>query len=94
MHEHAMIHALFRKLSEISVAHGGARIRDAEVWMGALCHISPEHFQEHFVFEGRGTAAEGAELHIEVSSNLDDPHAQDILLKNVTLELPDPPTGD
>jgi hydrogenase nickel incorporation protein HypA/HybF len=57
-----------------------------KVKLGALAHISAEHFREHFQQAARGTAAEGARLDIDVSTDESDPCAQDILLKSVDVE--------
>ena len=57
-----------------------------KVKLGALVHISREHFREHFEQVALGTPVEGARLEIDVSSGETDPHAQDILLEGVDVE--------
>jgi hydrogenase nickel incorporation protein HypA/HybF len=57
-----------------------------KVKLGALAHISEEHFREHFEQAAAGTPAEGARLDIDVSADESDPHAQDILLQSVDVE--------
>jgi hydrogenase nickel incorporation protein HypA/HybF len=57
-----------------------------KVRLGALAHISAQHFREHFVQAASGTVAEGARLDIEESSDQSDPRAQDILLETVEVE--------
>ncbi|MBM3822639.1 MAG: hydrogenase maturation nickel metallochaperone HypA [Verrucomicrobia bacterium] len=54
--------------------------------LGALCHISPEHFREHFNEAAVGTVADGAELEILFNPNPNDAKAQDILLDSVDVE--------
>jgi hydrogenase nickel incorporation protein HypA/HybF len=55
------------------------------VRLGALSHLSPEHFREHWEHAALGTVAEGAEIAIETASDPADPHAEQVLLQSVTL---------
>jgi hydrogenase nickel incorporation protein HypA/HybF len=57
-----------------------------KIQLGALAHISPDHFREHFTHAARGTVAEEAQLEIDLLSDVSDPHAMDILLNSVTVE--------
>lgn len=86
MHELSLIADLMRKLEDLARQHGARRITRVQVRLGTLSHISPEHFREHFEETARGTVAEGAALDIRVSTDLNDPHAQDILLESVEIE--------
>lgn len=88
VHEHGLIADLMRKIDTIARAEGGT-ISVVRVRLGALSHISPEHFREHFVEAARGGVAEEAVLEIETSEDLDDPDAQDILLRSVDVEIPE-----
>ena len=54
--------------------------------LGALSHISADHFREHFDHAAGGTPAEGARLEVEVFGDVDDPRAQDIILDSVEVE--------
>jgi hydrogenase nickel incorporation protein HypA/HybF len=65
---------------------GSRRVTGAKIWLGALSHLSAEHFREHFVIEARDTFAAGAVLEIEVSCDSDDPHAQHIRLESIDLD--------
>jgi hydrogenase nickel incorporation protein HypA/HybF len=65
---------------------GAQRVVALKVKVGALSHISPEHFREHFETAAAGTIAEGVRLEIETLTDEYDPHAQDILLDSVELE--------
>ena len=56
------------------------------VWLGALSHMSAEHFREHFDRDAAGTLAAGAELDCATSDDIADPHAMDVLLKDVEVE--------
>ena len=57
-----------------------------KVKLGALVHISREHFREHFEQMALGRPVEGARLEIEISSHETNPHSQDILLQGVGVE--------
>lgn len=86
MHEFSLIHDLMRKIESIAREHGGRRIVSVKVRLGALSHISPGHFREHFVQAAAGTVAAGARLDIEQHKDEADPRAQDILLESVEVE--------
>jgi hydrogenase nickel incorporation protein HypA/HybF len=86
MHEASLIKDLMRKLEEIAGAESAGKIVGVTVWLGALSHMSAEHFAEHFEQAAAGTRAEGAKLTVTVSEDIDDGHAQDIRLESVELE--------
>ncbi|MGA7392080.1 MAG: hydrogenase maturation nickel metallochaperone HypA [Terrimicrobiaceae bacterium] len=86
MHEFSLITDLMRKIGAIACEQGAARISGVKVKLGALAHISGEHFREHFEQAALGTPAEGSRLDIDVSTDESDPHAQDILLQSVDVE--------
>jgi hydrogenase nickel incorporation protein HypA/HybF len=83
MHEHALIANLLSKIDAVAREQNARRVVGVAVWIGALAHISAEHFREHFEAGSRGSLAEGARLDIELSDDLDHPQAQDILLRRV-----------
>ncbi len=83
MHELSLLKDLLRKIESVSEENGGGRVVGVKVRLGALAHISPGHFREHFVHGTKGTRAENSTLDIEVSQDANDPHAQDILLESV-----------
>jgi hydrogenase nickel incorporation protein HypA/HybF len=86
MHEFSLIADLMRKISAIAREQDAGRISSVKVKLGALAHISGEHFREHFEQAALGTPAEGARLEIDVSTDESDPCAQDILLQSVDVE--------
>jgi hydrogenase nickel incorporation protein HypA/HybF len=86
MHEFSLIHDLMRKVESVAREHGGRKIVGVKVRLGALAHISPGHFREHFVEASAGTLASGARLEIEQLKDEADPRAQDILLESVEVE--------
>ena len=56
-------------------------------WLGALSHLSEDHFAEHFTQAAAGTIAEGARLDVTVSNDTHDADAQDIRLESVEVEI-------
>jgi hydrogenase nickel incorporation protein HypA/HybF len=86
MHETALVRDLVRRIDQLARAAGASRVVGAKVWLGALSHLSAEHFREHFAVEARATLARGAALEIEMSGDPKDPNAQHVRLESVELE--------
>jgi hydrogenase nickel incorporation protein HypA/HybF len=86
MHEHAMIASLLHRIEEIAAAEDARKVVKVSVWLGALSHMSPGHFREHFDREAAGSLAEGAELDCVTSDDIQDPNALNILLQAVEVE--------
>jgi hydrogenase nickel incorporation protein HypA/HybF len=86
MHEQSLMADLMRKILSVSLTNGGSKVAGLKVKLGALAHISPEHFMEHFVEAAKGTVAEGARVDAEVETDTTDPRAQDIWIDSVELE--------
>ncbi len=89
MHEASLMKGLVSKIEEIVREQQADRAERVAVTLGALSHMSPEHFREHWDESSRGTCAEHAELDIAVMDDLDDPYAQDILLRSVDVSFND-----
>lgn len=87
MHELSLIHNLLAKIDTVVNANGGRRAVAVEVWLGALSHLSKDRFADYFEQFSRGTVAEGAWLDIELSEDMDDANAQQVLLKNIEVEV-------
>ena len=87
MHEASLIADLLRQITALMRQQGTGRVVGVTVKLGALSHISPDHFREHFVHGARGTIAEGARLTLEIGSDPGDPHAQDIVLACLDIEI-------
>jgi hydrogenase nickel incorporation protein HypA/HybF len=88
MHEAGMIRDLLRRISQLAQEASATSVTGVTVWLGALSHISAEHFREHFEQETAGSIAEGAELVIESSEDIDHPNAQAILLRSIDIAEP------
>lgn len=86
MHEASLIRNLMRKIDSLAETEDAKRVTTVRVWLGALSHMSADHFQEHFEQASKATIAEGAELEIEVSADIRDPNAQELLLQSVEVE--------
>lgn len=86
MHEFSLMANLRDKIEVIAREQQAKRINKVFVQLGALCHISEDHFKEHFVEGMKGSVAEGAELHVDVLPDIHNPQAQDILLKSLEFE--------
>ena len=86
MHEFSLINDLMWKIDAIAREQGARRVVGVKVRLGALSHISPDHFREHFGAAATGTIAEAARLDIETLREERDPHAQGILLDSVEVE--------
>lgn len=86
MHEASLMRDLMRKITALAAEESAARVTRVRVWLGALSHMSPEHFREHFDTSAAGTIAEAAELDIETSQDIRDPNAQGILLRGIEVE--------
>lgn len=86
MHEASLIAGLMRRIDTVAKADGARRIVGVSVWIGALCHMSAEHFAEHFERASDGTIAAGARLDVTVSDDEHDMNAQDIVLRHVEVE--------
>ena len=89
MHETGIVRDLVRRLDRAARDSGAGRVSGATVWLGALSQFSPEHFRAHFLDESRGTCAEGAALHIELSDDASDPHALDVMIRSIDLDVPE-----
>jgi len=86
MHEAGLVNDLIRKIETLARADGATKVTGVEVWLGALSHMSAGHFEEHFVQAAAGTIAAGAALSVQASADIDDPHAQEILLRSIDVE--------
>lgn len=86
MHEMSLIHDLMRKIEMIASDQKATQVAGVKVRIGALAHISADHFREHFEEEAKGTIAEGARLEVQMLTDENDPQAQDIILESVEVE--------
>ena len=83
MHEFSLITDLIRKISTIAHEQHVSKVLSVTIKLGALSHISPDHFREDFVHASRGTISEGARLNIEFMTDVTDPQSQEVLIENI-----------
>jgi len=88
MHEHALIADLVREILRAAACEQAKAVTGISVWLGALSHMSPDHFAEHFTDAAAGTIAEGAEITAVVSDDIHDPRASSVLLTGIEVEAP------
>lgn len=82
----SLIHHLMRKIETIAREQNAPKVAGVTVRLGALAHISAEHFREHFEEESKGTIADGARLAVVMLTDENDPQAQDIILDSIEVE--------
>lgn len=85
MHEASLMKNLMAKIEAVAREQNASRVLGISVSLGALSHMSANHFRQHFEVASRSTVAEGARLDIKVLTDLNDPHAQEILLESVEI---------
>jgi hydrogenase nickel incorporation protein HypA/HybF len=86
MHETALVRDVVQRIEDLIRSTGARRVTGARIWLGALSHLTVEHFREHFAIEARDTLAAGAVLEIVPSDDPDDPAAQHVRLESVDLD--------
>ncbi len=89
MHELSLMADLMNKISRVARAEGAEQVTVVRVTLGALSHMSPEHFREHFYHAARGGLGEGAALEIEVDTDTSAASAQDIVLRSIDVAVED-----
>lgn len=83
MHEKSVMDDLMRKILELAEREEAKKVTKITVKLGALSHMSKEHFKEHFDIAALGSIAQDAAIEAEVSDDINDPHAQTVLLKSI-----------
>lgn len=91
MHEASLMRGLMAKILSLCEAERADRVTKVSVWLGALSHMSPDHFRAHYRDAAAGTLAAGAELDITASDDIADANAPYVLLQKVVLDCPSPP---
>lgn len=86
MHEASLMTSLMRQIESVATAQRATRVVSVAVWLGALSHMSRQHFADHFNQAAVGTIADGAHLDVTVSTDLDHDDAQSIRLESVEVE--------
>jgi hydrogenase nickel incorporation protein HypA/HybF len=87
VHEQALMRDLMEKIATEASAEGAARVTRVRVRLGALSHLTEDHFREHFEDASRGTVAEGAAVEAELRTDPTEPHAQGMVLESIEIEV-------
>jgi hydrogenase nickel incorporation protein HypA/HybF len=83
MHEKYVIDNLMKKVLEIAEKERAKKVVRVSVTLGALSHMSHDHFKEHFDIAAKGTIAQDAEIDSEESKDEKDPNAMTVVLKSI-----------
>ena len=83
MHEYSLLKDLMNKIQSLARENNAESVTEVKVRLGALSHISADHFREHFKEAAGGTVAENARLEIEQLTDETDPRAQNIMLESI-----------
>ncbi len=83
MHEKSLMDDLMNKIFDLAKREKATKITKVSVTLGALSHMSAQHFQEHFDIAAAGTIAEGAEIEAKESQDIQDPYASKVLLRSI-----------
>jgi hydrogenase nickel incorporation protein HypA/HybF len=86
MHEASLMASLMRQIESVASAEEATHVVSVRVWLGALSHMSEQHFAEHFSLASAGTIVEGARLGITLSTDLRHADAELIRLESVEVE--------
>lgn len=80
MHEFSLLADLLRKIEEVRQKEGAEKVVSVTVKLGALAHISADHFREHFEHAVQDGPIAGAKLMVTEDHDEMAPDAQDIRL--------------
>jgi hydrogenase nickel incorporation protein HypA/HybF len=87
VHEQALMRDLIGKIIAEANGEGATRVTLIRVRLGALSHLTEDHFREHFEEASRGTVAEGAVVEAELGTDPTEPHAQSVVLESIEVEV-------
>jgi len=83
MHEASLMRDLMRQIDAIAAREGAVRVTAVRVRLGALSHVSPGHFAEHFAVAAAGGRAACARLTVTAAEDTADPRAGEVVLESV-----------
>lgn len=86
MHDRALMRDLLGRLDDLAREEGANRVSRITVRLGALSHLTPSHFREHFEEAARGTVAEGAHVEATLDDDLGAAGAQGVVLVSAEVE--------
>ena len=86
MHEKGLTEGLIHKVCALAEREGATKVVKVSVQLGALSHMSPSHFKDHFTLASLGTIAEHAVVEAEESTDIHDPNASFVTLKAIEVQ--------
>jgi hydrogenase nickel incorporation protein HypA/HybF len=86
MHEASLMRNLMRQILAVAASRGAVRIVGLTVRLGALSHMSAQHFREHFEDAARGTIAAGARIETIMGTDIRAADAADVYLEAIEIE--------
>jgi len=86
MHDRAVMTDLIRHILQAAAEERARAVTGISVRLGALSHMTPDHFREHFAEAAAGTIAAGAAITATVSTDIHDPQAMGVLLEGIEVE--------
>ena len=81
MHEFGVADSLLKAVLHSAEQNQATRVTAVTVRLGALSHMSPGHFREHFEQAAAGTIAAGARIETIAESDIASPTAADVVLE-------------
>lgn len=85
MHEKSLMDQLMKKIFQLAEQASAEKVTKVSIKLGALSHMSAQHFKEHFDIAAKGTIAQYAEINAEESQDVNDPDALFVILKSIDL---------
>ena len=86
MSEKSMMEDLFYRINEAVDKNTAVEVVAIKVKIGALAEITLDRFRELFAETGEDTVVDGPRPDIEYNEYVNDPDAQPLLLKDVTVQ--------
>lgn len=86
MHEASLMASLMRQIESVAKLEEATQVVSVAVWLGALSHMSEQHFADHFSHAAAGTIADGARLKLTLSTDIGHADAELIRLESVEVE--------
>ena len=86
MHEKSLMDNLIKKILLLAQQEHAVKVTKVSVTLGALSHMSKEHFKEHFDIAALGTIAQDAEIEAEQSEDIYDPNAAFVILRKIDVQ--------
>ena len=83
MHEKGIMDCLMNKIIHLAQEEHAVKVVKVSVKLGALSHMSAQHFKEHFEMAAEGTIAQDAKIETEESQDIHDANATTVVLKSI-----------